>query len=176
MTEPNGFYYMRARYYDPNVGRFISEDPIGFEGGDVNLYAYVGNNPIMLIDPLGLCAKTATVPTVNRNTLLASNINLPEAYVEVEGPVQPYVVAGGLISSGIATTMAGGTTTVIGYGSIPVTGPAGFAVGTAGLVTTATGVGQVAVGLDIYVDQIRHNFNLPKWFDLIPQFDFFQKH
>jgi RHS repeat-associated protein len=54
MTEPNGFYYMRARYYDPEVGRFISEDPIGFEGGDVNLMAYVGNNPILLIDPLGL--------------------------------------------------------------------------------------------------------------------------
>lgn len=53
MTEPNGFYYMRARYYDPNVGRFISEDPIGFEGGDVNLYAYVGNNPVSWIDPSG---------------------------------------------------------------------------------------------------------------------------
>jgi RHS repeat-associated protein len=33
MTEPNGFYYMKARYYDPEVGRFISEDPIGFGGG-----------------------------------------------------------------------------------------------------------------------------------------------
>ena len=53
MTEPNGFYYMRARYYDPNVGRFISEDPIGFEGG-INLYAYASNNPILLIDPEGL--------------------------------------------------------------------------------------------------------------------------
>ncbi|MBP6940668.1 MAG: RHS repeat-associated core domain-containing protein [Syntrophorhabdaceae bacterium] len=55
MTEPNGFYYMRARYYDPQVGRFISEDPIGLDGGDVNLYAYAGNNPIMLIDPWGRC-------------------------------------------------------------------------------------------------------------------------
>jgi RHS repeat-associated protein len=54
MTEPNGFYYMRARYYDPQVGRFISEDPIGFDGGDVNLMAYAGNNPVMRIDPLGL--------------------------------------------------------------------------------------------------------------------------
>ncbi len=54
MAEPNGFYYMRARYYDPKVGRFISEDPIGFGGGDVNLYAYVQNNPVMRIDPWGL--------------------------------------------------------------------------------------------------------------------------
>ena len=46
---------MGARYYDPEVGRFISEDPIGFEGGDVNLCAYASNNPILLIDPLGLC-------------------------------------------------------------------------------------------------------------------------
>ncbi|MFA4916433.1 MAG: RHS repeat-associated core domain-containing protein [Syntrophales bacterium] len=60
MTEPNGLYYMRARYYDPQVGRFISEDPIGFGGGDVNLYAYVGGNPIMGIDPLGLCGKNTS--------------------------------------------------------------------------------------------------------------------
>ncbi len=49
-----GLYYMRARYYDPEVGRFISEDPIGFAGGDVNLYAYVSGNPINYVDPLGL--------------------------------------------------------------------------------------------------------------------------
>ena len=54
MTEPNGFYYMRARYYDPQVGRFISEDREGFDGGDVNLMTYVGNNPIMRLDPSGL--------------------------------------------------------------------------------------------------------------------------
>jgi RHS repeat-associated protein len=54
MTEPNGLYYMKARYYEPGVGRFISEDPAGFEGGDINLYVYAGNNPIMLVDPLGL--------------------------------------------------------------------------------------------------------------------------
>ena len=54
MAEPNGLYYMRARYYDPQVRRFISEDQIGFEGGDLNLYAYVQNNPINKVDPLGL--------------------------------------------------------------------------------------------------------------------------
>ncbi len=53
MTEANGLYYMRARYYDPATGRFISEDPAGFKGG-LNLYAYVGGNPVIEIDPTGL--------------------------------------------------------------------------------------------------------------------------
>ena len=48
-----GLQYSRARWYDPNLGRFISEDPIGLNGG-INQYAYVGNNPTNLADPLGL--------------------------------------------------------------------------------------------------------------------------
>ena len=47
----------RARYYDPSIGRFISEDPIGFAGSGTNFYAYVKNDPINLTDPLGLCPK-----------------------------------------------------------------------------------------------------------------------
>ena len=48
-----GLMHYRARQYDPNLGRFISEDPIGFAGGDVNLYAYVRNRPIDKTDPHG---------------------------------------------------------------------------------------------------------------------------
>ena len=46
--------YSRARMYDPKLGRFISEDPIGFAGGDVNLYGYVRNMPLWYRDPRGL--------------------------------------------------------------------------------------------------------------------------
>lgn len=48
-----GMYYYRARWYSSDLGRFISEDPIGFRGGDVNLYGYVRNNPQNFVDPTG---------------------------------------------------------------------------------------------------------------------------
>lgn len=47
-----GLVYYRARYYDPAIGRFLSEDPIGFRGGN-NFYAYVENDPLNFVDPLG---------------------------------------------------------------------------------------------------------------------------
>lgn len=53
MDEGSGLFYMRARYYDPEVGRFINKDPIGFAGGDINLYTYVGGNPVNWVDPEG---------------------------------------------------------------------------------------------------------------------------
>lgn len=51
-----GLYYYRARYYDPAIGRFISEDSLEFEGGSLNLYGYAAGSPIDLKDPLGLYA------------------------------------------------------------------------------------------------------------------------
>ncbi len=48
-----GLYFDQARYYDPASGRFVSQDPMGFSAGDVNLYRYVGNQPINAVDPSG---------------------------------------------------------------------------------------------------------------------------
>jgi RHS repeat-associated protein len=41
------------RWYDPTIGRWLSEDPIGFTAGDTNLYRYVNNGPTMAVDPTG---------------------------------------------------------------------------------------------------------------------------
>ncbi len=49
----SGLRYYRARYYDPAIGRFISEDPMGFAAG-VNFYAYVLNSPMNFRDPSGM--------------------------------------------------------------------------------------------------------------------------
>jgi len=48
-----GLYYYRARYFDPDLGRFISEDPAG-HSADSNFFVYVGNNPLNWSDPFGL--------------------------------------------------------------------------------------------------------------------------
>jgi RHS repeat-associated protein len=52
-NDGTGLYYYRARYYLPSTQRFVSEDPLGFLGGDTNLYGYVLQNPVNFIDPDG---------------------------------------------------------------------------------------------------------------------------
>ena len=49
-----GLYYASARWYNPAVGQFTSQDPTGFAAGDANLYRYVGDNPATMTDPWGL--------------------------------------------------------------------------------------------------------------------------
>jgi RHS repeat-associated protein len=55
-NDNNGLYFYRARYYDPVLKRFISEDPIGLAGG-WNMYAYVNGAPTMFTDPTGLASE-----------------------------------------------------------------------------------------------------------------------
>lgn len=52
--DETGLHYNTFRYHDPEVGRFITQDPIGLEGG-VNIYLYAVN-PILGVNPLGLCS------------------------------------------------------------------------------------------------------------------------
>jgi RHS repeat-associated protein len=70
-----GLYYYLGRYYDPNSGRFLSEDPLGYDGGDTNFYAYVFDSPSNAVDPSGLNGQSWTNPFagVGRNLNFAWN-------------------------------------------------------------------------------------------------------
>ncbi len=57
-----GLCYYKNRYLSPKIGRFLQPDPIGYDAGDLNLYAYVGNSPLVYTDPLGLQTVQNTSP------------------------------------------------------------------------------------------------------------------
>jgi RHS repeat-associated protein len=50
-----GVMYFNRRWYDTSTGRFLFEDPSSFSAGDMNLFAYCGNNPINMTNPTSLC-------------------------------------------------------------------------------------------------------------------------
>ncbi|MBN1295753.1 hypothetical protein JXA80_03170 [bacterium] len=66
-----GLYSMRARYYSPAVGRFLSPDPLGFNGGGLNMYTYAMNNPVRFTDSMGLYANIGGGYQDNYNEMIA---------------------------------------------------------------------------------------------------------
>jgi len=54
--------------YDPQIGRWLTPDPIGFEAGDANLYRYVGNQTMIAVDPFGL-QDMPTLYALNNSTV-----------------------------------------------------------------------------------------------------------
>ena len=121
------------------------------------LYGYCLNDPINAIDPFGL-------------------FDLLGTYAKIESALKPYVVGGALVVTGGVTTVAGAITTYAGFISTPSTGPAGVLVGTTGLVVTGVGVTSFTLGLDVYADELRRRLGLPEWFDIMRNFEFFEKY
>ena len=82
-----GLTYMRARYYDPGLGRFISEDPLGLSAG-INPYAYVGDSPTNGTDPSGLCEWVRYVFVDQNGNVVRSQVEcvLQTVNVEASGP------------------------------------------------------------------------------------------
>lgn len=122
-----GLYYFRARYYDPEIGRFLSEDPLGFDGGDVNLYAYAANNPLRFNDPSGNCPVCITAGI---GALIGAGGGALTAAVQGKNASEILfaagagAVAGGLIGSGVgflageaavATSVAAFNAEILGF-------------------------------------------------------------
>ncbi|MDE7256568.1 MAG: RHS repeat-associated core domain-containing protein [Clostridia bacterium] len=89
-------YYLQTRYYDPEIGRFISQDSIEYADPEtingLNLYAYCGNNPVMNVDPNGtsviafiliLVAATAIGATVNGVKAYQNGVRGSELFAEI---------------------------------------------------------------------------------------------
>ena len=137
-TESDNLYYMRARYYDAEVGRFISEDPAGFIDGP-NLYAYVGGNPVNAVDPTGLCPWC--IPGAV-GALIGGTANAAAEYLDGGSQMDVLKAFGVGALAGGAFGVTGGAA-----GSIGAWVGAGAASGglTSGLTTAATGgtVGEV---------------------------------
>lgn len=77
-----GLYHMGARFYDSTTMRFISRDPLMFDGGDINLYSYAMNNPVSIIDPTGTMSReelvTRLIITVKENPKTKKMIKSPK--------------------------------------------------------------------------------------------------
>jgi RHS repeat-associated protein len=101
-----GLYHNRARAYSPALGRFLQADPIGIQGG-LNLYAYVGNDPANLVDPMGKSAAATLAPGLGGS--LTGN---PLVDVDIQGnPLywsqEAQIAAGGSVAAVLAATGAG---------------------------------------------------------------------
>ena len=81
-----GLAYNRFRYYDPELGRYISEDPIGFLGGTLNVYGYV-ENTMLLIDPLALSGRGGTIHRRIQNEL-SEALKEVKKTVDTEGQIK----------------------------------------------------------------------------------------
>jgi len=76
-----GLQYNLNRYYNPNDGRWVSQDPLGFDGGDTNLFRYVGNDSVAETDPEGLFGRRR-----RRHVSCCPPVILPPPVVTPPGP------------------------------------------------------------------------------------------
>ena len=133
-SEETNLYYLNSRYYDPEVGRFISLDAVDYLAPDsihgLNLFAYCFNNPIMYADPsghfpilalvLGITALAGLGLTIggvasDNNTLTAIGLGMVGIVAIVSGGI---AFAGAIATGATLTGIIGGVTATAGLGSL----------------------------------------------------------
>jgi RHS repeat-associated protein len=105
-----GLTYYRARWYDPRAGRFISEDPLSFAAGDVNLNRYVGNGATLWVDPSGMIMYDPSQLPPSRPTPGIGNIVGGALELTAGVAIAGVGVAGEIPSAGLSSiAVIGGT-------------------------------------------------------------------
>ena len=137
-----GLYYLMTRYYDPQVGRFISPDSIEYldpsSVSGLNLYAYCNNNPVMYTDESGEGILTAILIGALIGVIIGGTINGVNAYNEGQRDLGLFgsIVGGAIMGGAMGATLALGGAAGLGFVSIGtgLSVAAGVGVG-AGLVS-----------------------------------------
>ena len=91
----SNLFYMRARDYTPATGQFLSNDPIGLAGGDLNIRRYVFNSPTAFIDPAGEQGTVSVSPsgqvsgtTGGTNSASFSDASVPQRLARIASDIQ----------------------------------------------------------------------------------------
>ena len=137
-----GLNYMQARYYDPNIGRFLSIDPVTFmDTGDpryFNRYSYTANDPVNLVDPDGRQMSDQVFRSAVTSERLATS-GLSDTQIGLQSTVEAGVMlGGGLFGLGASSLVGGGAAGLIG--------PAEFAAGMVPGMEGATLTGSMGAG------------------------------
>jgi RHS repeat-associated protein len=113
-----GFVYLRNRWYDPQTGRFLTQDPIGLAGG-VNLYSYAGNDPVNFDDPFGLEPDCSNPKTLYEAMYCVGVRTQPlREVVDVVGAAELTLVAIPIVGAAAPAAMGIGSAAARGLGFV----------------------------------------------------------
>jgi RHS repeat-associated protein len=127
--EPNGLYFMRARFYDPETRRFMSVDPVKGEmqnPQDLNLYVYSGSRPTSLIDPGGTAfwesvkliaeSVTTSLGVANMGTSIVDTVKSPSVVNFLDTALNAADLAADVFDMAAATALSQCTNVIAGLG------------------------------------------------------------
>jgi len=109
LSDNTGLHSVRARQYDARTGRFVSMDPIGLSGGDLNLYRYAFNTPVNALDPLGfegICVEpsesmVAALAKIYKDIEETRNYMSEQTYEYIQAVLESKRTKGGIIKTTI---------------------------------------------------------------------------